>query len=55
MKNLVITLLVIAAIVIGILTFISGLIDLILGVVGIGIMAILVFILWGAWKIKSED
>ncbi|WP_165366145.1 hypothetical protein [Brumimicrobium glaciale] len=52
-KILVISLLVIVAIVIAVLTFIVGAIKLVLGGISLGAMIVILLIVWIAWKVND--
>ena len=54
MKYVVLTVLALILIAVAILTFAMGVIKLIIGLAGIGVLAIVILILWGTWKIKTE-
>jgi len=52
-KFLVITLLIIAAIIIAVYTFIVGTIKLIIGGISLGALLVILLIVWLVWKIKD--
>ena len=54
MKHVVLTILALIIITVAILTFAMGVIKFIIGLAGIGVLAIVILILWGTWKVKIE-